>query len=538
MAFKRDEPIEHLPRASPGPERAVSRSLPTPATGTPIAVGPAVVKLRTYEQLEGGEGRQVFFRPQRYQRSDLGPIRALLRMTLASGEPHDCELIDVSQNGAAFEWPEGLPVDLGGIIPQLSVSFEQHEAYRGEARVGSIREVDGKTIVGVSFVESLMNVDDVLQLRDVRARSGEARGLGLRDRPWHTEGHEKFKASVAELRLFLDDASKQLNDLEGTLPWNVVHGESDSPARAEFVRLIHAEFVPEFVHLTETIDAALRAALPTERQALKEFSRGMVHHYLVQAPGLHRAMQKPLGYPGDYEVMNYIYENQFAGPNLFARSLNLAGVWTKPCIAVRKRKDLIKERLAQHIDAAAREGRSLKILSIAAGPSQEIHELLKERRNLPIPVKFVLFDQDRGALTYAYNRLRPLVDGRTDNLQIVYLHDSIKRLLRDPAIFEAFGSFDLIFACGLFDYLELPTAVTLMRHLHANLSEGGTVYIGNMVPTHPHRWLMEFHLEWFLIYRTRAEMMDMARVAAPGARNEIVEEATGVNPFIAITRQG
>jgi SAM-dependent methyltransferase len=541
MAQRYEQHVATVPlSAEKSPDRlGVARTALTPALGSPVASGPAVVKIKSYEQLDGGQGRQVFFRPQRYGRSDLGPIRPVVHVTTSPGATYDVELVDVSQNGVAVEWPDGIPVELGAIVPQLSVTFDQHEAYRGEARVGSIRDLDGKTVVGVSFVESLMNVDDVLQLRDVKAYGGQSKGLGLRDRPWRSEGNERFKAQVAELRLFLDDAHTQLTELEKTLPWNVVHSETDSPARAELVRLVQGELVTEFVRLAEGIDAAWRTAAPSERQPLKEFSRGLVHHYLMQSPGLARCTQKPLGYPGDYEVMNFIYSNQFAGPTLFAKAVNLAGVSTKPCVSVRNRKDVIKKRLAGLIDAAAAKGQPLQVLSIAAGPAQELYELLQEQRSIPIPVRLVLFDQDRGALTYAYNRLKPLADGRgNENVQIVYLHDSIKRLLRDPTIFESFSPFDAIFASGLFDYLELPTAVTLARHLHSNLRPGGTVYIGNMVPTNPNRWMMEFHFDWFLIYRTRAEMMDMARLAAPDARAEIIEEPAGVNPFVAITKQG
>ena len=229
-----------------------------------------------------------------------------------------------------------------------------------------------------------------------------------------------------------------------------------------------------------------------------------------------------------------MYEDQFSGPTLFAKAVSLAGLWTRPGIAVRARKDLIKNRLSALIDEHAKTNTPVGILSIAAGPAQEVFELLQERQTMPVPVKIVLFDQDRGALTYAYARLKPLLDRWAGTVSVIYLQDSIKRLLRDATIFRTFGAFDAVFACGLFDYLELPTAVTLARNLHANLMEGGKLYLGNMVPTQPNRWFMEQHLEWFLIYRTRAEMMDLARVAAPGARTEIVEEATGINPFIAI----
>jgi hypothetical protein len=47
---------------------------------------------------------------------------------------------------------------------------------------------------------------------------------------------------------------------------------------------------------------------------------------------------------------------------------------------------------------------------------------------------------------------------------------------------------------------------------------------------------MELHLDWFLVYRERSEMLELARMAAPEAHLGIVEEVTGVNPFVTLTR--
>jgi hypothetical protein len=57
-----------------------------------------------------------------------------------------------------------------------------------------------------------------------------------------------------------------------------------------------------------------------------------------------------------------------------------------------------------------------------------------------------------------------------------------------------------------------------------------------MVPSNPSRWVMEFHLDWLLVYRERSEMLELARMAAPEASIEILEEPTGVNPFVALSR--
>jgi hypothetical protein len=57
-----------------------------------------------------------------------------------------------------------------------------------------------------------------------------------------------------------------------------------------------------------------------------------------------------------------------------------------------------------------------------------------------------------------------------------------------------------------------------------------------MVPQNPSRWFMELHLDWALVYREHEEMLELARAAAPSAHLELCEEPTGVNPFVALTR--
>ena len=58
-------------------------------------------RVRTYEELEGAQGREVFFRPQRYRATDLAPLQSEVAIT-AGGVERRCRLLDVSENGAAL----------------------------------------------------------------------------------------------------------------------------------------------------------------------------------------------------------------------------------------------------------------------------------------------------------------------------------------------------------------------------------------------------------------------------------------------------
>jgi SAM-dependent methyltransferase len=376
-------------------------------------------------------------------------------------------------------------------------------------------------------------------LRDVKARLVESRleGIGLSAGPWRVSGQERFKALVAELRLFLEDAQAKFDELEASLPWHVTHGDQGSPARQALIAGTRTGFASDVVQASNDIDAALRGASREQRDALREYSERHLGQLLMQAPWMFRARHKPLGYPGDFEVMNGLYRRHFVGPTLFAKALNLAFVSTPAAAAVRCRKDMIKDRLSAMLDVRTGEGKAVRILSVAAGPAEEVLLLLEERERIDVPLEVVLFDQDKSALAFSFGRLSRLVAAKWyGTVRIVHLHDSITRLLRGSTTLSSSGDFDAIYSSGLFDYLQPHTWISLCKNLYETLAPGGTLYVGNMVPSSPSRWVMEFHLDWHLEYRERIELLELARRAAADAHIEVIEEATGVNPFVALTR--
>jgi SAM-dependent methyltransferase len=320
------------------------------------------------------------------------------------------------------------------------------------------------------------------------------------------------------------------------LPSNIAHGEQGSPARDALIERVRQGFSADIVRASIEIDAALRQASATDFEALREFSQRHLHSLLMHSPWMHRARHKPLGYPGDYEIMNGLYGNLFVGPTLFAKAVNLAYVSMPAAEAVRTRKDLIKGELSRLLDTAS-PSRPLRILSIAAGPAQEVYELLQERTSIGGNVEIVLFEQDRRALTYAYARLNRVVNQRwRGQVKLVLRHDSIKRLLLGSTVFTESGEFDMVYASGLFDYLQRNTWLRLCKTLYATVAPGGTLYVGNMAPENPTRWVMEMHLDWSLVHRERSELLELALAAAPGASLRICEERSGINPFVALTR--
>jgi extracellular factor (EF) 3-hydroxypalmitic acid methyl ester biosynthesis protein len=511
----------------PPEDRAAAPAAEGAPARPPVSVPGEVCR---YEELEGAEGRTAFFRPHRYAAADLAPLRGHVSVVVA-GERRECELLDVSQSGVGVAWPEGLAVQPRQRL-QLTLAFDAQVAFRGDARVGSVRRQGEATVVGLSFLDFLLDVDEVLQLRDVQAWRPD--GAAMARRGWHLEGHERFKSLVSELRLYFEDGRRELTELEAKLPWSVLHGPPN-PARAALVSRLRTGFVADVVAQTEAIDAALRT-IPggVKNPAARAWSLRHLDRDLLEAPSCQRALHKPFGYAGDYEMMNFIYERHFEGPSLFARAISLAFLSTRAPMAVRCRKDLVKRQLQDLLLQRAGSREPVRILSVAAGPAQELYELFQELEELPVPVEVVLFEQDRNALTHAWRRLRTTAEARFPHgVRLTYLHDSVKRLLRDDKLFAGFPPFDVVFSCGLLDYFQRATAINLVRRLVAATRPGGQLLVANMVD-HPIRWVMEWHLDWNLIYRNHAELLEIGQKAAPGAQVRILEEASGANPFFQV----
>ncbi len=514
----------------------------------------------SYEELEGAAGREVFFRPQRYRPADLLPIAFTVRV-LVAGQWSQPALVDVAQGGVAVIWPADQPppaVDAAATV-ELVVASQLVQAsvfHRGEARVAVLRPSEEGQVVGLALVGSPLDVDGLLQVRDLqRWQPHQGGDLGLAVSPWQVQGHQEFRAAVGAFRLFLEDARDNLHQLERILPWSVIHGDGppadqshavhylprsgwvpcDSHARRALVERLFSEFVPAVLGHFGTIDSAMRRATPEEMPALKHYSVRHLHELLMPAPLLQRAWSKPLGYPGDFECMNYMYFRPFEGATLYGKALHLAACASLPACAVRARKDLVKQEILRLVQQG-RPGRPVRIASIAAGPSQEVFEMLSECKVLPHAMEVVLFDQDRAALSFAQRRLAPLVERHGKRLKLVVLQDSIRRLLHDPSLFSALGPFDIVFSSGLFDYLRLDLAAQLTGNLVGHLAPAGRALIGNMAPHNPARWVFEHHLDWNLLYRTHEQMLEFGRLGAPTAELQVINDATALNPYLIVQR--
>ena len=244
-----------------------------------------------------------------------------------------------------------------------------------------------------------------------------------------------------------------------------------------------------------------------------------------QDPFTHRAFTKPRGYAGDAVMMDYIYgvEEDWTPPNSSALGAGVFQYTTSAAASagVRSRREFIAEKL----DEVARTTMSPDVLAIACGHLREASMSSAVRRGKF--GRFVASDADAeslGEVDRAYGRLGV-------STQIA----DIRKMLTGKL---DFGTFDLVYSTGLYDYLNEKIGKRLTYHLFSMLKPGGKLVVANFLPTIDDIGYMEACMDWFLIYRDRIDMIGLTELIDQSEIRDIrvsVEENQNII-FLEITR--
>jgi hypothetical protein len=242
-----------------------------------------------------------------------------------------------------------------------------------------------------------------------------------------------------------------------------------------------------------------------------------------------RCFRKPLGYAGDFEMMNMVYRNQSVGSTLFGMALSRIVLDSDAGRAVRNRTGY----LAEKIEAAVTRrdpARPARILSVAAGPAMELQLMLQLRPALLTAgcAEIALLDQDASALEHARSRIEALAAQAGVSVTLRCINTPIRRVILDGLD----DSYDLVYSAGLFDYLTDRTVRAAGERLVAALEPGGTAVIGNFDVANPTRPFMELVLDWPLHHRSADDLRGLFSGLGTGVTIE--REAAGVNLFAVI----
>jgi extracellular factor (EF) 3-hydroxypalmitic acid methyl ester biosynthesis protein len=343
-----------------------------------------------------------------------------------------------------------------------------------------------------------------------------------------------FKMLVSNLRHFLSEMKQKLDAEEARIPYG-------SPERrfrlgAEILdakEKMATEYINRCIaRMTEIV----KDFTPQEHRPHREYFQRHLHPFLLLSPFVKRAYIKPLGIPGDYEMMNMLYGDHDQGETLFARLINRYSCGVTAARAVTGRVPYMLGKLNRTLERVLKEKGTVSIISVGCGPAKEVQELIRTNP-MSNRCRVTLIDAEPEALRYCHARIDDLKKATRSRVKFCCLNRSVRRLILDPFYFlDMTERQDLIYAVGLFDYLPSHIAKSLIRKLYRSLSEGGVLIIGNLNALNDARYYMEYVAEWFVLYRTPEEMACLVE-RSPSSGVSVETNGEGTQLYLVIKKK-
>ena len=449
-----------------------------------------------YEDLKGSIGREIWFRAPRYEARKLFPhLPPRVRVNTSLHRLHDISLggIAVVCNQAAEDLP-----DVGEVIP-LTIQQSAYTIFESNARVSRRESTVFGSKVAFNFVNGFVEFDKLLS-RNVQAQIAMQSALF---------NGESSQLVPKEYRVFCADLLKLLGSYRDLLDENMVLArqfERDFDLEGVY-QACEARLVQHWRSLWRTGNDLVRGVIGEREvlEATKSFTEVVVTPHMRVGAIWDRSYGKPLGYPGDFEVMNQVYDWERKGSNVYQMLMHRLGLEVAECI--RTRMEVVRSHIANVIQEKG-NARVARILSLGSGPAREVETFLSGASLKNRRAEFTLIDQEQAALNYAIEKTYPHVLNSGGQARVQGMNMSFTDILRGTGALGSLPPQDLIYSVGLIDYLADRRARALVARLYETLAPGGLLIIGNMNDTGlSNLWPMEFITDWTLYYRNEAQMI-------------------------------
>jgi extracellular factor (EF) 3-hydroxypalmitic acid methyl ester biosynthesis protein len=244
-----------------------------------------------------------------------------------------------------------------------------------------------------------------------------------------------------------------------------------------------------------------------------------IEPWFQQSWFMDRARTKPRGCPGDYALLNSIYDGQVKSSGL-GGYLDLYFLRSDLGRAVPARMESLRSFLGHEI---AQSDRDLRIMNVACGPCREYFVGLDypASRNVSI----ICIDSDEEALDHVRSRLS-VSDVRADVRCVNY---NALRMRSAQKNIRNFGVQDIIYSIGLLDYVPDRFLVPIMRGLRESLVPGGTLFVAFKDMFRYDKAEYQWFVDWFFYQRTEEECRRLiVQAGFDDVSLEMTRDATGV----------
>lgn len=432
-------------------------------------------------------------------------------------------LVHLTRNLVVFEVynPYSI-VQLSEVLRDLQILRGERTIYTGRAVVSNLVATGLMLIVSATLVDPWQ---DLAGLAGGQELDQEIKSF-VQDWEASHQISPAYQLVISNLRAFLGELSRWVDQVE------VSTAQPATDAQQERVDRLDGGIFPKMAELFGRFEQEAQQVAPEEEMPYKAFARRELHPLMLCAPFVHRTFSKPLGYAGDYEMVNMILRDRLEGPNTYAKLVNSFILRSDTAEAHRNRIKKLTRYLHEEAVRVAERPSPLRVLNIGCGPADEVRRFIATDP-LSERCEFRLMDFNQETLGYAKQRVEESIQQAGRRPGVEFVHRSINDLLKEAAGRSAPVElrYDLVYCAGLFDYLSDKICKRLLQLFYSWVEPGGLVVATNVHPKHSARYFLEHLLEWHLVLRDEKDMFALAPEMGTSA---VCTEETGVNVFLEI----
>ncbi len=243
----------------------------------------------------------------------------------------------------------------------------------------------------------------------------------------------------------------------------------------------------------------------------KQTFREMVASWVYESEIMKRGFEKPRGYPGDYKMLELIYDNQeiTKGTGKYFDRFFLDNPYAE---AVRNRKTKMCDVLHMFFENCKLP--LVKILNLASGSCREIKESFKKEFLYKGNVTITCVDHDEEALEYSNKALVSV----PSNIKMEFVKANILKFPEQVDYYShLLGKQNLIYSIGLIDYLPDRILKHLLKFCFTLLAPKG-----QLIVTHkdrdrdPHAPIPpDWFCDWKFVTRNEEHLVNLVKDSMP-----------------------
>lgn len=243
------------------------------------------------------------------------------------------------------------------------------------------------------------------------------------------------------------------------------------------------------------------------RLRMKKYTENVVTAEMCKGALQRRCYTKPLGYPGDYQIMNAFYDNVPRGSEPYSRLVDMLGLIAgRP---VTKRMHSVSDELEKLTNSHDRK--HFHVMSVGSGPAREFRRFFEKAEAHHPGFSITLVDTEPLALDCAIKNIYSSVKNGVSSIMVSGMNTSFTDMLRPKSTFRHLPAQDFIYSAGLTDYLNTKLTRALLKKLYDLLRPGGTVLIGNINDSENGMyWSAEYAVDWSMYFRNMSDMEEIA----------------------------